>query len=924
MHEQHGVVLRDLQQLAQIGLGLRDDGLELRPAVAHFHHAHAAAVPVEHLGRGLFQHLFRNGGRPGGEVVGALLDHLGSLRGRVGAAVFRRGQLSRGQLVVVRLHHRLHLDEMRLGVERDQGDALRRPAHFTNLFHPRAHQYTGIGDQHDFIAGAHQAGRHHLAVALRSLDGNHALGTAPMTGVFGDGRALAVAVFRGGEHALGFVFGHQQGNDGLIGFKLHAAHSARLAAHRAHIGLVETHRLACVGKQHDVVLTIRNGRTDEVVVLVQRHRDDARSAPVDERRQRRLFHRAARGRHEHIVLLVEGLDRQYGGDLLTRLQRKQIDQRFAARAASAHRRLVYLHPVHPAPVGEAQQHVVGVGHEQLLDPVVFLGARGQLAPAAAALRTVFRQRLALDVARVRDGDHQVLRGDEVFDIDVVSIDLDVRATRIAELGTQGAHFGGDDFGHALRLGKDVEQIGDLFHDVLVFADDLVLLQAGQALQPHLQDFLRLRLAEVITVGFEAVTRVEIVGLELGDVTLHARQHGARLARLPGLRQQTLFRHRRRGRGLDEFDHAIDIGQRHSQTFEHMPTFTRFAQVEHRAAGDDLAAVRQKGRDHLLKVEQTRLTIHQRHHVDAKGVLQLGLLVQIIEHHFRHFAALEFDDHAHARLVRLVLDVADAFDLFLLHQLGDALKQGAFVDLVRQLVDDDGLTLTLFKIFKVATRPHHHPSASGAIGVSHSRSAIDDARCREVGRRHALHQLLDRRPRVAQQMQTGVEHLAQVVRRNIGGHAHRNARRAIDQQIGQTRRQQQRLLLGAVIVGAEIDGFLVDIGQHFVRDLRQPDFGVAHGRGVVAVHRAEVALSVHQHVAQGKILRHAHDGVVHRLVTVRVVFTDHVTHDARRLFVRPIPGIAQFVHRIQHAPMHRLEAISHIGKCTTHDHAHRVI
>jgi hypothetical protein len=92
------------------------------------------------------------------------------------------------------------------------------------------------------------------------------------------------------------------------------------------------------------------------------------------------------------------------------------------------------------------------------------------------------------------------------------------------------------------------------------------------------------------------------------------------------------------------------------------------------------------------------------------------------------------------------------------------------------------------------------------------------------------------------------------------------------------------LLLAVVVRPEIDGFLVDVGQQLVADARHADFGVAHRRGVVAVDRAEVALAVDQHVAQRKVLRHAHDGVVDRGVAVRVVLADDVADDARALLV----------------------------------------
>jgi len=146
----------------------------------------------------------------------------------------------------------------------------------------------------------------------------------------------------------------------------------------------------------------------------------------------------------------------------------------------------------------------------------------------------------------------------------------------------------------------------------------------------------------------------------------------------------------------------------------------------------------------------------------------------------------------------------------------------------------------------------------------------------------------------------------------------------DQQVGQTRGQHQGFLLAAVVVGAEVDGFLVDVGQHLVGDLRQANFGVTHGGGVVAVHRAKVALTVHQHVAQRKILRHAHDGVVHRAVAVRVVLADHVADDARRFLVRPVPVVVQLVHGVEHAPVHGLQAIAGIGQGAAHDHAHGVI
>ena len=78
------------------------------------------------------------------------------------------------------------------------------------------------------------------------------------------------------------------------------------------------------------------------------------------------------------------------------------------------------------------------------------------------------------------------------------------------------------------------------------------------------------------------------------------------------------------------------------------------------------------------------------------------------------------------------------------------------------------------------------------------------------------------------------------------------------------------------------------------------------------------------MAQREILRHPHDGVIHRLVTVRVVFTNHVTDDTGRLFVRPVPVVVELVHGEQHAPVHRLEAVPGVRQRAAYDHAHGVI
>ena len=106
----------------------------------------------------------------------------------------------------------------------------------------------------------------------------------------------------------------------------------------------------------------------------------------------------------------------------------------------------------------------------------------------------------------------------------------------------------------------------------------------------------------------------------------------------------------------------------------MPSLTRLAQQIHRAAGHNFASMADKRLNHLLQIEHFGLAIDQGHHVDAHHRLQLGLRVQIIQHHITDFSAAQLNDDAKTVLVRFITQLGDALELFLFHQLGDALDQ----------------------------------------------------------------------------------------------------------------------------------------------------------------------------------------------------------------------------------------------------------
>ena len=170
----------------------------------------------------------------------------------------------------------------------------------------------------------------------------------------------------------------------------------------------------------------------------------------------------------------------------------------------------------------------------------------------------------------------------------------------------------------------------------------------------------------------------------------------------------------------------------------------------------------------------------------------------------------------------------------------------------------------------------------------------------------------------------VRDLAQVVRRDVGGHADRDPRRAVDQQVRQLGRQDRRLLLGAVVVVDVVDGVLVDVGEHLGGDRREAGLRVPHGRGGVPVDRPEVALPVHQRVAHREVLGQPDQRVVEGDVAVRVVLAHHLADDGRALAEGARRGEPHLAHRVEDPAVDRLEAVAHVRQRASDDDAHRVV
>ena len=545
------------------------------------------------------------------------------------------------------------------------------------------------------------------------------------------------------------------------------------------------------------------------------------------------------------------------------------------------------------PAGQAGEQAVPGAEAELGRIDVMAGARTQ--PA------VFRD----DERGWLVGDRQALgigQGDLGVGLDqrpaVVAVFLRIRLDFGGDAGAQG--FLGIEQG--VQPGRFLAQLGQ-------FLADLEAFQAGQLAQ----------------ADFEDVFGLDVAQLEGGD------QVGLWVVRF-----------------ADDLDDLVDVEQDRLPAFEDVDALFGGAQAVAGAALDGGQPETAPLGDDRIKRSLARRPGDAEHgEVDRRVGFQAGVGEQQADQVVLALARRSrFDDQAD--VVFLARFVAHAgfrnggqeggleielfrrehllAGLFLGHRVGAGFdfrhhRGGRYAG--RQFGDDQA-PLAAGQRFDLPFGADAQAAAASAIGGGDFLGRRDDLRAaRVVGAGDHGQHVVFAGFRIADQADGGMRHFTQVMGRDFGGHADRDARGAVEQAEGQAGREQGGFVIGAVVVRLPVHRAFVEFGEQQFGDGRQAGFGVAHGGGVVAVARAEVALAVDDGVAQAPVLRHAHHGVVHRRVAVRVVFTDHVADDAGRLDVLRAAVQAHAVHGVQDAALHRLLAVGHRGQGAAGDDAHCV-
>ena len=415
--------------------------------------------------------------------------------------------------------------------------------------------------------------------------------------------------------------------------------------------------------------------------------------------------------------------------------------------------------------------------------------------------------------------------------------------------------------------------------------DLDLLEPPQGAQPHVEDR---------------------VSLDFGQIP--ARDH-------LGLRVVAL---------ADNADHLVEIDIDDDLAVEdlHAPGDRRKTMAARPL--QHVAAMIEKSLQCLLQIHHPRHALRVEDiEIERHPHFELGQAEELLHQHLRIDIAGFRLQHEADILGRLVADVGEERQLFLVEQSRDLLDQPPFLHLKRHLGDDD-LVEPVAQRFRRPARPQPEPAATGRISLVNVFRRLDQhPACREVGTGNKSGKLADGAGRMVDQMQQRRTELTDIVRGDAGRHADGDTGGAVREQVRKAGGQDDRLAVLAVISLAEVDCIVADTVEHRLRHRRKAAFGVAHRRGVIAVDVAEIPLAVDERVALREILGEPHKGVIDRELAMRVELADDVADDAGAFLVARGGIKAQLLHRMQDSAMHRLEPVAHIGERARHDCRQRI-
>src|SRR3974390_161403 len=224
-----------------------------------------------------------------------------------------------------------------------------------------------------------------------------------------------------------------------------------------------------------------------------------------------------------------------------------------------------------------------------------------------------------------------------------------------------------------------------------------------------------------------------------------------------------------GRTADDADDVIEVIQGDLVAEQNVFALFSLLELEDGARANAVVAMFNEELDERDQPQFTRLPTDDGKQDHAEGFLHLRVFEKIVEDELRFFAALQFDDNAHAFARGFIAYIGNTFQFFRLDKFRDPFNEACLVDLIRNFGNDDAFAIFAV-FFNSGFGPHGEAATSGLICRQNAFAPGDVGPRGEIRTGDQLHDFLERGVRLFDEENSGVNDLAEVVRRNVGGHA----------------------------------------------------------------------------------------------------------------------------------------------------------
>ena len=279
----------------------------------------------------------------------------------------------------------------------------------------------------------------------------------------------------------------------------------------------------------------------------------------------------------------------------------------------------------------------------------------------------------------------------------------------------------------------------------------------------------------------------------------------------------------------------------------------------------------------------RASIDNRKHINAKGILQTGLLEKEILNSFCVRTLFQLNHNPDAFFGRLIGDISNIIGGMIFNKSIGIEQEFTYIlsnHRIRNL-GNNKLFLSALNLLYLHLTADLNLTFTCGIDLQKFVLIRNYTARWEIRAGNIFHHLGRIDIRILHISNDTVDYFGQIMRRNGGNHTNRNTICSIHEKVRNLNRKHFRFLLCLIEVGNEVNHVLIEITKEsLLGNLLKSGLGITHCSGAITFDGTEVTMTINKRQFLLEILRHNNQGVIDRGIAMRMIFTHGITYNTR--------------------------------------------